>query len=271
MKISFYILLSICSIIYSCKSKKVQEENAIDNQENNYSEEQFLPTPENIFLTNSDVEVLIQANNPQFLSAFWVGMTKGESIEIIRYLLEKKELSGLIYNFSSLDYEELGIEKLKNPDFDQDRILLHCLLTPKVKTLKCGLDLSFNSENGDTILESIRVSAINQVNLRDFENFVGLYEKKYGRPTEAIKTKPKNSIIPTGDIYRNYSFKKDNTIITISYSSEHETEGLVSPDQIHILYENSLILEQQTKALEKKVNEFKQEKKREQEKTLEKI
>jgi len=174
MRAYLSFLFFICSFLFSCNNNDIKEESSVEQIQGADSQMDSEQTPENEFLTNSEVESLIDANEPLFLSAFWIGMTKEESIQIIRFLLDKQEISGIIYSFSSSDYEELGTKKLKNTEFDQDKIRLHCLLTPKNKTLKCDVDLNFNEINGENILESIHISATSQVKLIDFENFIDL-------------------------------------------------------------------------------------------------
>ena len=254
----FTYALLVCCFLNSCNSNPEKKDITLKNYKDKYE------ITSETFLSDSLVKNLINSNSPIFLSSFWIGMTKEESEEVLRYLIEKDDVYGEVYSSEKRDYVDLTKENLRNPEFENNARHLRCTLTPKNKTLTCNFELIFEFMNGKNILKSIRVSIVEYVEFQDFNDLVSLYESKYGKPKN-IQYTPLNNKNLFGETYRRVSFEKGNKLIDMTYSSENTREGgAFSPNQIHIFYDDKQIKEVESKRFEEQMmieNEKKQKRK----------
>jgi hypothetical protein len=252
-------VLIIGVFMTSCTQIEKQKDVEVEN----YSKEpEHDVEPKYSFMSNYDIEQLIEQHSTTFLS-FWIGMSEEESTEVIRYLIDIGKISGLIYSSEKGDYEELSAFNIKNQAFkNKSRKLFYHLSTGR-NTLTSEVELTFNNENNKKSLERISLAIIDFIDEQDFYDLTALYKSKFGNPVK-IQNKPFSDVIKTGDTYRRYSFEEGDKSIDVEYNSEHTSfNGGKSPNQIHIYYSDKRILKM-------RVEKFRNQKKEENERMQQK-
>jgi hypothetical protein len=202
------------------------------------------------FLENEEVELLINENEPIFLS-YWVGMTKNEVTEVTRYLLEREMITGIVYD----PYDDSTAMKYCS-NFCLDATLeqncsyvkfnpnnYYLLWQDNAQSLRVLLEhtqfeIKFNYSEIDGVnsLSSIFLEAVSEVtscsgvNYSDFEGIVNLFNEKYGMPQSSyLKSEDEGSC----------SYRLENKEIELYYQSSHVSErfkNFNAPSQIHIEY-----------------------------------
>lgn len=236
-------LLVVCIIILSCNQNI--ENKHITTKENTSNENSS--DSESKFLSNTEVEKIISSKENTFLSGFSFGMTEDETIEVIRYLIDKGKMSGEVWNPDKQDYDLLYTLNFNTLRTNKSKIYYYNL-TPKYKTHKFEVELSFSSQK---CIDMISLANTNNVVLNDFDEIVELYTKKYGYPVEKLTTN--NGQISLGcdyEVYRRYTFKDSRVKISITYTSECKRDnGGYSPSMISIIYEDIEIIEKNKQEL----------------------
>ena len=247
------LFLPIAILALSCEESNVtsKQPHVSTNEIDSINEKKEYP-----YLTNSEVELLIKSKDPNFMSSIWIGMTESESYEILRYLIEKQIIFGDIYNSHTGKHEPLSRYNIKEPDFKDNNRNLYCFLTPNIKKINCMVDLEFNQLGSEKFLKSISVSMIQDVTLEDFNDFIQLFTSKYGAPVSKSNEKPNIPNITIGEVFRRYSFEKENKLVDITFESSHvdPTFG-TSPNHIHIKYEDKTIKNQESEKLKENMRQ----------------
>ena len=238
--ISKYTLITLILIIFFSCSNQNKSESVINIEDEK----------EIYFIKNDEIEKLIDKNETLFLS-YWIGMTKKEAIEVTRYLLDNKTITGIVYDpnddSTSMKYcsdfclDALGKNNCSYVEFNpknnkllwQDnaqsfRILLeHTLFEIK---------LNYSEMDGVNTLSSIFLEAVAEVttcygvSYNEFEGIVKLFNEKYGTPESCYFKSPNKG---------SCSYRFGNKEIELYYQSSKPSEKFQdfnAPNQIHILY-----------------------------------
>jgi hypothetical protein len=260
-----YLIKFFCVLIVLVSCTNPQNKRVIKGViVNNLDQTETIKKTKVSFLNDAEVEKLIQSNNPIFMS-FWLGMTEKESIEIIRYLIEKNKI------FGTTNGEQLSRYNIKSPVFKKigggysvgESLNLYFYLTPNIESIKCEIELNYDDTEK---LESINLLIIENTNLEQSNDIINLYTTKYGKPKFRNDQGTVKDIFPC-EIYNRYSFEKDTKLIEITYQSKCNVFGdEYSPNQIHINYTDKEIrdkknkvffkhLENESKKINKKIQE----------------
>lgn len=237
--ITISISISILILISSCN---------IDNNDRNDFKIKTEKT--SYFLDNESVELLINRNDPIFLS-YWVGMTKKEVTEVTRYLLEKDLISGIVYDpdddSTAVKYcSDFSLDALleKNCPYVEFNSKNNRLLWQdnaqsfRVLIEHTLFEIQFNYSElyGKNSLSSIFLIAAAEstgnsgIQYSDYEGIIKLYSEKYGQPESSYFNPPTEG---------HSSYKIQDREIEIYYQSGHTSErfeNFYSPSQIHIDY-----------------------------------
>ncbi len=252
------LFLIIAILTLSCEHSNVpkitKQQPESTDQIDNIEEKKDYP-----YLTNSQVESLIKSKDPNFMSSIWIGMTETESYEILRYLIEKQLIFGDIYNSQTGKREPVSRYNIKDPAFKGNSRNLFCYLTPNIKKIHCTLDLEFN-QIGPKFLKSISVSIFQEITIEDFDDFIKFYTYKYGVPVAKSNKKPNIPNVTIGEVYRRYSFEKENKLVDITFESSHTNSFPLgtTPNQIHIKYEDKTIKNQELEKLKERIRQDQQ-------------
>ena len=252
-----YLIKLFCflTILVSCtNSQNKREINELIVKDLNQTE--TIKKTKVSFLNDTEVEKLIQLNDPIFMS-FWLGMTEKESIEIIRYLIEKNKI------FGTTNGEQLSRYNIKSPVFKKigggysvgESLNLYFYLIPNIESIKCEIKLNYDHTEK---LESINLLIIENTNIEQSNDIINLYTTKYGKPIYSNDQGTIKDILPC-EIYNRYSFEKDTKLIEITYQSKCKSVfgDKYSPNQIHINYIDKEIRDKKNKVFFKHLeNEF---------------
>jgi len=232
------------------------------------------------FLDNESVEVLINNNDPLFLS-YWVGMSKKEATEVTRYLLEKEIISGIVYDSGDdstyVKYcSDFSLDALleKNCPFVEFNSNNYYLLWQDnaqsfrvlIEHTLFEIQFNYSELNGINSLSSIFLLAAAEstgnsgIQYSDYMGITRLYSEKYGQPESSYFKAPSEG---------HCSYKIDDKEIKVYYNSANKSErfeNFYSPSQIHIDYydirRKQDEFDYQNKTKEKENREHKQEMKR---------
>lgn len=235
----------ICFLICSC-------EYSGENNENVKSEDfasDSITEPAFTYLSNNEVEKLINSNQNQFLSAFWPGMTETQCLEVLRYLVDKEKCVAQFSNDQDI-YEDIPSKEIKSIKLisketgfasTTDYKFLYRLRAEN-KLLVFEMEFNFSSTDsllGITLLDA-DLGNMENLNLNDFEYFVDLYSSKYGKPVDKTfkDISPIETIFKTKD-YRRYRYLKNGISIELEYMSAYieDNELESKTNQIHIIYQ----------------------------------
>jgi hypothetical protein len=234
--------ITLIAILLGCSS-----DNSIDENQNINSE---VEQPESIFLSNSEVQGLINSHSTFFMG-YWSGMTKDQVNEVTRYLLSKEEIMGIVYDPDddssslnrcgdfSLDFDG----KCDYREFNEDNFYLLKSDESKKFTVLIGgtrFEIEFNYAymNNQNLLSGIVLSVLSEQttsSVIDYENFnevSQLYQEKYGTPTKKFINSPNKGYL---------KFNSGNTQIDVDYSSSESipTFGMgYAPNQMRIEYKD---------------------------------
>ena len=249
-----YLIKLFCflTFIVSCtnsQNKRVIKEVIV----NDLNKSEIIKKTKVSFLNDTEVEKLIQLNDPIFMS-FWLGMSEKESIEIIRYLIEKNKI------FGTTNGKQLSRHNMKSPVLEKigggysvgESLNLYFYLTPKLESIKCEIRLDYDDNEK---LSNIELLIIENTNLEQSIDIINLYTKKYGKP----KFNKYQGKILECEIYNRYSFEKDSKLIDITYKSKCKNfiGNDYLPNQIHINYTNKAIRVKENKVFFKHLdNEY---------------
>lgn len=234
--------ITLIAILLGCSSDNTNDENQNINSE--------VEQQESIFLTNEEVQRLLNSNTTFFMG-YWSGMTKNEVIEVTRFLLNRDEINGIVFD---PDDDTSNLNRCLNFDLDFDKkcgyrefydknfYLLKSDKANKFTVLIGGtrFEIEFNYVymNNQNLLSGIVLSALSEQttsSVIDYENFkevAELYQEKYGTPSKNHFDSPNRGYL---------KFNNGNTQIDVDYSSSESipTFGMgYAPNQMRIEYKD---------------------------------
>jgi hypothetical protein len=234
--------ITLIAILLGCSS-----DNTIDENQNINSE---VEQPESIFLSNSEVQGLINSHSTFFMG-YWSGMTKDQVNEVTRYLLSKEEIMGIVYDpdddSSSLNIcRDFSLDfdgKCKYREFNKDNFYLLKSDKSKKFTVLIGrtrFDVEFKYAflNNQNLLSGIVLSVVSEHTTSsyiDYENFnqvAELYQEKYSTPSKKYFDSPNSGYL---------KFNVGNIQIDVDYSSSESIPTFgkgYAPNQMRIEYKD---------------------------------
>lgn len=197
------------------------------------------------YLTDKEVEKLIDSKSNQFLSAFWPGMTELQCLEVLRYLIDKEKCSVTKYNYLEDDYKEIPSKSIKSiklicnreDDISNNKnVFINYKIKSIGKKLFFEMDFDFDLNNSLVRLNLIDFDQQHNINLTDFNYFVELYSSKYGKPIDKTFKGSFGGLDLNSKNYRRYRFLKNGVSVEIEYDSVHNDEFGKHPSQLVIYY-----------------------------------
>jgi hypothetical protein len=182
-----FLIYFVWLFLTSCTFQNAQNEKSDDSQK------------KSIFMSDEEIENIIQKHHPLFLS-YWVGMNRSEFHEVTRYLLDKEIISGLVYDpqddsstYYCSDYSLDFNNKCGYREFNKNNV--HLLLQDNSRKLLVLIDhtlfeLNFNFSHldGEYTLSNIKLSAESKIttsSVIEYERckpIFSIYKEKYGVP-----------------------------------------------------------------------------------------
>jgi hypothetical protein len=197
------------------------------------------------YLSDKEVEKLIDSKSNQFLSAFWPGMTELQCLEVLRYLIDKEKCSVTKYNYQKDEYIEIpskSIKSIKLIDNSEDDVSnnKNIFINYKIKSIgkKLFFEMDFDFDLNDSLvrLNLIDFDKQHNINLTDFNYFVELYSAKYSKPVDKTFKSSFGDPRLISKNYRRYRFLKNGVSVEIEYDSEYNDEFGKHPSQLVIYY-----------------------------------
>ena len=233
--ISFLLFLPLLGCTDSNTNENIDEQTP---QEENKS----------IFMSDAEIQNLISSKSTFFMG-YWSGMSKKEVIEVTRYLLNREEISGIVYDPDddssyqnrcidfSLDFDnKCGYRDLYKNNFYLLKGDQANKLTVLIGGTRLEIEFHYSYLNNQNLLSSIVLSALSEqttasrVDYENFQKISELYQEKYGIPSQKYFDAPKK-----GSLTYNYG----DIEIQIYYNSSESipTFGMgYAPNQIRIEY-----------------------------------
>ncbi len=247
MKNKFIYLISLSVLIIGCSDDKGSQNQNLEGPIQKIK-------PRSIFLSDTEVQDLINSNRTFFMS-YWYGMTKDQVNEVNRYLLSKEEIDGIVYDPDddtssfqwckdfSLDFNnKCGFRKFKKSNY----YLLKSDKSKKLTSLIGGtwfeIDFKYTYLNNKNILSGINLIALSEqtitasIDYENFERLSKLYIEKYGEPNQKYFNPPNK-----GGLY----YKIEDFEIQVYYRNAESLPNFgigFTPNQIHVEYRDLSII-----------------------------
>ena len=229
-------------LVSSCNSSNDPVEKTADIKPNSSEEKDSIK--QYSYMSNEDIEALLEKKEYKFLNYFWYGMSENECLEVLRYLIDQGKVVAFLRKRN--DEEKIlsnsnNIKRLKiknqtvgfsSPD-ESSRIMY--LLQGQETSI--NFELSFDFGRHYDLLQSLSLSATtiyNEPKVITFNNYsylVNVFTMKYGRVVD--KTNQQFELITElegkPDLYKRCRFLKYGLSVELVYNSgQSSIDGNIS-------------------------------------------
>jgi hypothetical protein len=263
LRIVLYYIIFIC--LFSCDNS---EKHPLINSKKNVKLN---------FLSDHQVEKLINQHDCIYLSSYWVGMSHKEAMEITRYLMDRKILTGIIYNVN--EQKEFSINRFTYQKTLNIDTFLMTQWFVRLKTTNYDLNAkTYFDFNSDRQLEQIW-QKVENTNSDAYQELLDLYKQKYGEGKIPFYKDEAAEFFNISNGYSIYVFTNDYQQIKVEYIPKNSgifdknksSEINITYEDLNIIKKKNLELNNQMKNREELKKQQIENRKKDVLKTLEKI
>lgn len=248
-KMRFYFFLFLIFLLSECSSSNDKRNKNNDIQSNSVKKADTVIQYN--YLSNSEIQVLIDKQSNKFLSNFWYGMSEIECLEVLRYLMDLGKVEAFLRKGNNeepiISSYIKGIKvKNHNVGYASESSRIMYLIQGKESPIIFEINFDFGMKSDSLISLSLsatpRHNSNQIISLENYNYFTDIFSKKYGKIIDrtnqqfALLTKT----FGKPDVYKRCRFLKNGISIELEYSSGNNSGNVDIIPHLYISYQLNL-------------------------------